>query len=560
MGVLQIVDGVFVALLLGEVDVEDEFGIGLAGNEEEAGGVLAGHVDEVAQRDVVAGALAHLDGFAVLHDGEHLVKDVFGEFLRDAHLTGERAALKAAADAGNRAVMVGALNVDGLGEAALELGKVVGDVGHKVGKGAVDLAHHAVLVVVNAEVFAFGGLEPEGAVAFFGAAGVDHGLHGGLHAAGGVERGLEVEVVEVYAERIKVVVLLVAQIGDAVATDAVGVGKVALGFDDRAVMRMHGLAVKVVAGDGDHVFAVIGVFRKFDGFTLELAGAQADGFGEIADLNAGVVVVELAGDFPALSGEKIGKHVSEGALTGVAEMKRAGRVGGYEFEVQGLAGQVVVLAVVAAGFKHGVHHCGRGCGVERDVDEAGAGHFHGLDAVGIGQFGGEQFGEITWLHAGLLGQLHGRVGRPIAMCAVLRAHHGELGLRRNQIGGQGACLAFGDKGVGNVENQFTKGFWTHSSKNTGHADRISLPVHPHDGVAIRPAERFARRSEHRPARHAVSYATPRTRSSPCSTAPRTESCTAAWSAATDRKSPEPARRRTSQSRRSARTGSQARGT
>ena len=96
------------------------------------------------------------------------MKDVFGEFLRDAHLTGERAALKAAADAGNRAVMVGALNVDGLGEAALELGKVVGDVGHKVGKGAVDLAHHAVLVVVNAEVFAFGGLEPEGAVAFFG--------------------------------------------------------------------------------------------------------------------------------------------------------------------------------------------------------------------------------------------------------------------------------------------------------------------------------------------------------------------------------------------------------
>ena len=39
MGVLQIVDGVFVALLLGEVDVEDEFGIGLAGNEEEPGSV-----------------------------------------------------------------------------------------------------------------------------------------------------------------------------------------------------------------------------------------------------------------------------------------------------------------------------------------------------------------------------------------------------------------------------------------------------------------------------------------------------------------------------------------
>ena len=321
--------------------------------------------------------------------------------------------------------MVGALNVDGLGEAALELGKVVGDVGHKVGKGAVDLAHHAVLVVVNAEVFAFGGLEPEGAVAFFGAAGVDHGLHGGLHAAGGVERGLEVEVVEVYAERIKVVVLLVAQIGDAVATDAVGVGKVALGFDDRAVMRMHGLAVKVVAGDGDHVFAVIGVFRKFDGFTLELAGAQADGFGEIADLNAGVVVVELAGDFPALSGEKIGKHVSEGALTGVAEMKRAGRVGGHELKKNGLVLVGVAAAEGRAGLEDLTDDFLAGVVLNAEVDEAGAGDFDRLDesfAFGVGLEGLDDLrGDLARVLLEGASELHGDRTGDVAVFGHLRA-------------------------------------------------------------------------------------------------------------------------------------------
>ena len=136
--------------MLSKVDVEDKFSVCFAGNEEEAGGILASHVDEVAERDVVARALAHLDGFAVLYDREHLMKDVFGEFLWNAHFAGECAALQTAADAGDRAVVVRALDVDGFGETALKLGKMVGNIRHKVGEGAINFAHHAVFVVVNA--------------------------------------------------------------------------------------------------------------------------------------------------------------------------------------------------------------------------------------------------------------------------------------------------------------------------------------------------------------------------------------------------------------------------
>ena len=66
------------------------------------------------------------------------------------------------------------------------------------------------------------------------------------------------------------------------------------------------------------------------------------------------------------------------------------------------------------------------------------------------------------LHAGLLGQLHGGVGGPIAVRAILRAHHGEFGGFRNQIVGQGTGFSGGDQIVGNGFNQFTKRFRTHS--------------------------------------------------------------------------------------------------
>ena len=136
--------------MLCERHVEDEFRIGLAGDEEVTGGVAAGPVDEVAQRDVVARTLAHLDGFAVLHDGKHLVEDVFREELRDVEVLHARDGLQTGADARNRTVVIGSLNVDGFVEAAAPLVEVVSNVGHEVGERAVGLLHDAVLVVLEA--------------------------------------------------------------------------------------------------------------------------------------------------------------------------------------------------------------------------------------------------------------------------------------------------------------------------------------------------------------------------------------------------------------------------
>ena len=180
-----------------------------------------------------------------------------------------------------------------------------------------------------------------------------------------------------------------------------------------------------------------------------------------------VVEIIFAHHLGAVGLEHAGHGVADGSPTSAADVNRTGGVGGNELEIQGLAAQMGVAAVfvdlvemlVAINCwgcgKHGIHHgCSRG-GIKGDVDEAGAGHLDRGDAVGFSERGGERLSQITRLHAGLLGQLHGDVGGPVAMRAVLRAHHGELVDGRNQLVGQRTGLAGGDEVVGNAGNQFT---------------------------------------------------------------------------------------------------------
>ena len=148
-------------------------------------------------------------------------------------------------------------------------------------------------------------------------------------------------------------------------------------------------------------------------------------------------------------------------------MDRTGGVGGDELEVQGLAAQMGVAAIFVdlievlisighgTGGKHGIHYgCSRG-GIKGDVDEAGAGHLDLGNAVSFGQRCGERLSQITRLHTGLLGQLHGDVGSPVTVRTILRAHDGELVDGRDQLVGQFSGLTGCDEVVGDAGNQFT---------------------------------------------------------------------------------------------------------
>ena len=190
--VLHVVDRIVVALRARQVDVEDELRIGLRATQEAAHRVAADLLDQIAQRDVAAGALGELHFLAAAHDRDHLVQHVVRIALRDADV--ER--LQAGAHARERAVVIGAELGDRALVAALPLGDVIGDVRHEVRVRAVGLAHHAVLVV--AEV---GRAQPQRAAFLVGVAAGDQLAHGLLDLAVGVQRRLEVVDVEAHAER-----------------------------------------------------------------------------------------------------------------------------------------------------------------------------------------------------------------------------------------------------------------------------------------------------------------------------------------------------------------------
>ena len=129
MGVLDVIDRVFVGLALGQIEVEIEVLVGLAQRVEEAAGIVADFrrssrsVTNSPERGRHRGLLA----IAVEH-GELDQRDTCS--LSAVEI--ER--LDGAGDTRDVAVVVGAPDVDDLVETALELVQVVGDVGGEIGE------------------------------------------------------------------------------------------------------------------------------------------------------------------------------------------------------------------------------------------------------------------------------------------------------------------------------------------------------------------------------------------------------------------------------------------
>ena len=75
------------------------------------------------------------------------------------------------------------------------------------------------------------------------------------------------------------------------------------------------------------VVAVVGRFGPLGIAGLETLGPQLGGGGQGANLNARIVVIELAVDLLALRSQQIANRVAQGGLATVAHMQRAGGVG-----------------------------------------------------------------------------------------------------------------------------------------------------------------------------------------------------------------------------------------
>ena len=539
MRVLHVVHRILVGMRSEQVQVDVDRGIVVGACQRITGGIHADSVGQIVDGHHIAGALRHAHCLAVLQHVDELADKnlhVFARFVAECGAHGHHAA--------DIAVMVGTQHVNGdvcRIVVTMTLVAIVSNISCEIRVVAVGLDNHTILVVTM-----LGGFEPGCAILFVNVAAFTQIGDRLVDFAIGIQAVLMEPHVEIHTEILHGFADFVEHHRHCTLAEFLTLFGIALTqrivivvnatVDARQVENRNTVGICLIDDatcDLIDISALVTVDRGF--LTV---GGRDQRLGETVDLLAVIVEIVFAHHLGAVRLKHAGHGVADRGPTGAADMDRTGRIGGHEFKIQGLAGKMVVLAVVRTLVKHSVNHGCGGRGIKHNVNEAGAGHFHGLDAIGIGEFRGEQFGEIVRLHAGLLGQLHGRVRRPIAVRAVLRTHDGEFGLRRDEIGGQGACLAFIHKVVGNIENQFTKRFWTHSSKSTDYADRISLAYRP----AYHPAVRHA------------SCAKPPKRNSRYSRSQRTESYTAMWNAATNRKSPKPTRRYTSQSQQSARTG------
>ena len=450
VGVLHVVDGVLGVLPHRQAQVELHLGVGL-GVEEPAGGVHGDLVQQVVKADGLAGALAHAHHLAVPQQLHQLHQhDV--QLLGAVEVQGVQRALQT----GHVAVVVGAPDVDDPVEAPDgELVAVVGDVGGEVGVKAVGPAQHVVLQVQLVHIRLLlaglqqvlahdvGGAEPQGAVLLIGPALGGEQIHRLRHVAALMEGGL--------IEPGVVMDLVPLQVGlhPGQVHGQAELGQLLLPLRRIGIQQLIAVGVIVGLGQLPDVAALIAVLREghcvLPQDDLEVAGL--DGVGELVDLVAGVVDVELPRHVGAAGGEHGGQGVAQDAAPGVAHVHGAGGVGGDEFHHDLLALQGVGGAVVIALGLHGGHHVPQPDGVQPEVQEAGAGDLGGGEVAALQvQVLQQLLGHVPGRHPQLLGGSQGKGGGEVAVFRVLGDLHGSalhLGLRQCSLGHGGAVGVHG---------------------------------------------------------------------------------------------------------------------
>ena len=176
--------------------------------------------------------------------------------------------------------------------------------------------------------------------------------------------------------------------------------------------------------------------------------------GQVGDLHAGIVVVELAFHVPAAGIEQAAQAVADDGIAAVAHVQRAGRIGGDEFHAHGLAGAVGIAAVGVALGQDAAHFGVIGVGGEEEVDEAGAGDLDLVHQRVCRQRGDQFLGQLARFGARRFGQQQRHVAGEIAVVAVARPLDHEPG--QAQVGRQGEVVL---QALNRLQHQFAQLFF-----------------------------------------------------------------------------------------------------
>ena len=174
---------------------------------------------------------------------------------------------------------------------------------------------------------------------------------------------------------------------------------------------------------------------------LLTAGGGNQGTHEAVNLGAVVVEVVLAHHVSALSLQHAGERIAHGGPAGTTQVDGAGGVRGNELKVNGLAGELVAAAVCFTSLNDGGGKLTSSCGVQGDVQEAGASNIYGCNTGDGANLLCQKSCYLTRVLAHLLGELQSDVSCPVAVFTGLGALHSD--------GGQFSALHEGQLAGGN---------------------------------------------------------------------------------------------------------------
>ena len=165
--------------------------------------------------------------------------------------------LKAGTHPGDRPMMIAALNINRAPKATRPFGLVISDIWHKVGKGAIGLSHHAVLVIAPSRR-----AQPQRPIRVVGMTGPHQRVHHTRHPSLGVERTLQVVAIESDAKRLQIQILLVAQAGHRESPDCIQIVHIATGHHGSDISRRHRISSQETLRNLGNVFPAVTVFGE----------------------------------------------------------------------------------------------------------------------------------------------------------------------------------------------------------------------------------------------------------------------------------------------------------
>ncbi|OQA34525.1 MAG: hypothetical protein BWY57_00381 [Betaproteobacteria bacterium ADurb.Bin341] len=441
MGILDVIDGVFVGLAFGQIKIKIEVLIRFAQGIEKAASVIANLAAQFAQGNEFSGARGHRRLLAISVEHGKLYQRYL-QFFGVKPKGGERPL-----DPRNIAVVISTPDIDDLVKPALVLVQVVGNIRSKIGVETVFALHDAIFFIAEGR-----GLEPLGAILHIEVPVFFEEIDGARHQASVEERLLRKPDIEADAKRLEVVPAIRQLLGQRVLMHIRPIRtQQRLGTDNQRVEMGLALILRlVVAAVGirqagqpaldslgrakvfaavrcghltshvAHIRPLVGIGRKGDDDAIQFQIAQPRRQGQDVHLPAGIIDVKLARHFPAGKRQQVGQRSTVGGTAAMPDMQRPGRVGGNEFNLNFLPPAQNKAAKISAQSQHPGDGCRLGSGIKGEIDEPGASDFGLAHQRRDRELIDQLAGDIEWILFQNTRQLHGQIGGKIAVRRIPR--------------------------------------------------------------------------------------------------------------------------------------------